>query len=103
MQLARISQDLQKACHARDWQALGRVDRELASALAQWPALSQWSTAERGQLDQLRQIHTQARQQCAGELQQLTDTLGRMRQGRSRWQAYAESAGWRELDEEGLA
>lgn len=99
LQIGRFSRGMQQASGARDWLALTRLDGELATALQQWPALSAWSAPERAALQQLQQVHAQVRLQCAAELQNLSQTLEQMREGRGRWQAYAESANWQEEEE----
>ena len=103
MQIARFSRGLQQAAGTRDWQALTRLDRELAELLRQWPALQDWSAAERSALEGLQQIHAQTQQRCSAELQQVAATLEQMRAGRGRWHAYAESTTWHEDGEEHLA
>ena len=96
MQLQHFSQSLQQAVRARDWQQLARVDAELAQALRRWPALAGWSAAERAALQALKTSHGEARAQCEAELDKLEQALTQMREGRGRWQAYAESANWQD-------
>lgn len=93
-QLRLWAQGLREASRNRDWQAVARLDAELAAALRQWPSLAGWNPAERQALDLLKQVHTQVREFCAAEMRNLGETLELMRQGRDRWQAYAESTGW---------
>lgn len=94
MQLRQLTQGLREAGRGRDWAALSRLDAELAATLRRWPAPVQLSEAERQALQGLKQAHAQSRELCAAELASLTQTLQSMRQGRERWSAYAESAGW---------
>jgi hypothetical protein len=98
-QLLSLGQGLERASRGRDWAALARVDAELAGALRQWPSLAGWSAAEREALKTLRRLHAQAREHCEAELQALGATLKDMREGRDRWQAYAQSTHWQ--DEQG--
>lgn len=99
--LQQLAQGLQQAGRARDWVQLARVDAELARALPRWSTPAAWGAAERSALQDLRQAHAQAQQLCAAELQDLDQALAQMREGRGRWQAYAESNNWQ--DEEGQA
>lgn len=102
MQIQQLTQGLQQASRTRDWQLLARVDAELAQALRRWPALASWSAAERSSLQALQTTHAQARELCEAELSKLDQALVQMREGRSRWQAYAESNNWQN-EEEGRA
>jgi len=94
--LLALGQGLERASRSRDWPALARADAELASALRQWPSLAGWSAAERVALQTLQHSHADARAQCEAELKTLGDTLKEMREGRDRWQAYAQSTHWQE-------
>lgn len=98
--LLALSQGLEHASRSRDWPALARADAELASALRQWPSLAGWSAAEREALQALQRSHAQARAHCEAELKALGDTLKDMREGRDRWQAYAQSTHWQAQGEQ---
>lgn len=95
-QLQGLAQGLERASHSRDWAALARADADLVAALRQWPSLAGWSADERAALEQLRRQHALARAHCEAELRALSATLQDMRQGRERWQAYAQSNNWQE-------
>jgi len=96
LQLQGLAQGLERASRSRDWAALARADADLVAALRQWPSLAGWSADERAALEQLRGQHAQARAHCEAELSALSATLQNMRQGRERWQAYAQSNNWQE-------
>lgn len=92
IRMRQLAQGLREAGRNRDWQAIARLDAELAALLRSSPTL--WSAAERQALDQLEHAHTQVRQSCATELARLEQTMTQMRSGRERWQAYAQSTQW---------
>lgn len=102
MQIQKLTQGLQQASRTRDWQLLARVDAELAQSLRRWPDLASWNAAERSSLQTLKNTHAQARELCEAELGKLDQALVQMREGRGRWQAYAESNNWQN-EEEGRA
>lgn len=97
-QMQRYAVGLRNASRQGDWQALTRLDTELARHLRQW-AQAPLSGDERSGLQSLGEALRQARQVCADEQLQLGQTLERLREGRDRWTAYAESADWIDSNE----
>jgi len=96
LQLQLLGKELQLAGRAGDWLRLGRADAELVRLAAHWAPPEQWGVDERSALQALKQAHAQASQNCAAMLTLLDETLIQMREGRSRWLAYAESHGWQD-------
>ena len=95
-QMQAIAQRLQHASSRRDWQALTRIDAELATLARRWgeQGVETFSAAEQRALAQLRQAHRDASAQCGAELRTLEQTLEQIRSQRGRWQAYAQSNNW---------
>jgi hypothetical protein len=93
-QMLGFAQRLQHAGSRRDWQALGRIDDELAAQASAWREAGAFSAAEQRALVQLRQAHRDASAQCRGELQSLEQTLAQISSQQGRWQAYAQSSNW---------
>ncbi len=89
-----LAQRLQQAGNRRDWQGLKRVDAEIAAQAAQWREGETWTLAERQALARLQAIHREASAQCSAEVEVLSQTLARINNQQSRWQAYAQSSHW---------
>ncbi|MDN3921567.1 hypothetical protein [Roseateles violae] len=92
-QMLGLAQRLQHASSRRDWQALGRIDAELAAQARQWEGQS-FSAGELRALAQLRQAHGDASAQCRAELKGLEQTLEQINSRQGRWQAYSQSNNW---------
>ncbi len=95
-QLQQLAQELWLASHEGDWPRLARADAELGRQAARWQPAVRWGAAERQALQQLKASHAQASQKCAAALSQIDQALVQMREGRSRWMAYAESNEWQD-------
>jgi len=97
--LQSLTQRLRDAGRAGDWNALARLDGELALLLrAVQVARIRGPLSEglRTVLAQLQQCHEEQTQRCAQALSQLQGVMWRMSDGRSRWEAYAQSESWHE-------
>ncbi len=92
--LLRLARRLAAAAADKDWDTLGRVDRELAAALPLLAAHGAWSTAEQRALDELQRAHGAARADCARETADTGRRLGQMRESKEGWMAYAMNEEW---------
>lgn len=98
--LLELADELLRAGQHGDWPRLASVDAALADQAARWAPRAQWGVAERAALDTLRLAHEAARHACAASIARLDRTLLQMREGRSRWLAYAESGAWLEEEQQ---
>ena len=90
--LLDLAGQLNKAARESDWEALARVDSEMALRLASEAAQPNgWNNAERHALDVLHMAHRKALEQCAGELSRVAVLLEEMRNNKDGWLAYAQT------------
>lgn len=94
--LQQLARELRQAQLEGDWPRLGHVDAELARQAAGWLPVAHWGVAERDALHALKLAHAQAAQTCHATLARIDQALVQMRDGRSRWMAYAESNQWQD-------
>ena len=94
--LLRLARRLAAAAADKDWETLGRVDRELAAALPQLAAHGAWSPAEQRALDELQRAHAAAQADCLRETAEAGRRLGQMRESKEGWMAYAMNEEWQE-------
>ncbi|MFA7098432.1 MAG: hypothetical protein WC383_18350 [Gammaproteobacteria bacterium] len=94
--LSKLTDRLNDAVAARDWDAVAAVDGTLAKELPTLVAQGAWSAAEREAFARLRQAHRKAMDDCGVEVDWLQERLRRMRVDKEGWLAYAENG---ELDE----
>lgn len=87
-----LADQLDKAAKDGDWEALAKVDSEMAFRLASEAArLGDWSNVERHALQSLQTAHRNALEQCAGELNRVAALLEEMRNNKDGWLAYAQT------------
>jgi len=94
--LLRMARRLAAAAADKDWDTLGRIDRELAATLPQLAARGAWSTAEQRALDELQRAHDAARADCVRETAEAGRRLSQMRESKEGWMAYAMNEEWQE-------
>jgi hypothetical protein len=85
--LMRLARELLQAMKARDWTAMGNVDREVATLLS--GAAAPWSEAEQAALRDLRAVHRLALECCELETAALDQRLAELRAHKEGWMAYA--------------
>jgi len=91
--LVSLGSRLREAVRTRNWGALAHIDADIAALLAQLD-IDACKPVERAALQQLRQTHEQALEDCRLEAQRVGQTLEQMRQRREGWQAYAQAQEW---------
>lgn len=90
--LLNLAGRLAKATRENDWEALARIDSELARYLTdEADQTNVWSKAERRALSVLRTAHGKALEQCSVELDRLAMLLEEMRNNKDGWLAYAQT------------
>lgn len=84
-----LTRRLMEAAEERNWEALSRVDGEVAAALPGLLDQGALSAAERSALDEVQRAHLHAGNACSAELATLAQRLEDMRANHSGWRAYA--------------
>lgn len=87
--LLRLARALSQAASREEWEALGRLDGELAALLLQLGAPCNWSNAQQQAVGVLRQAHQDAWRSCQRESESLAQRLAGMHASRDGWLAYA--------------
>ncbi|MFO7275528.1 MAG: hypothetical protein DIU56_000725 [Pseudomonadota bacterium] len=90
--LIALARRLERAASARDWRAVDRADRELATLMSSLSVRGSPSAAERAALERARRAHEQAREECARELARIGRALAEARDRRDGCLAYAMSS-----------
>lgn len=87
--LVEAATQLRAATAARDWVALGRIDRDIAVLLRGLRTGSPLSASENQAMAALAAVHNLARQSCAEESARLGQRLVEMCAYREGWMAYS--------------
>lgn len=82
---------LSEAAAAGNWDALARVDGEIALTVPRLAARGPWSAGEQAALDQLRDAHREAYGRCARELGLVQERIEALQVSRAGLRAYAEN------------
>jgi hypothetical protein len=88
-QLMSIARNLLSASQRGDWTLLQSVDRQLAELLIRRTEWGQWSQQEMMALATVQRAHEEARQRCAAQTEAMRNRLGKMREHKAGWMAYA--------------
>lgn len=94
--LSELTDRLNAAVAARDWDAVAAIDSTLVRELPALAAQGVWNAAEREAFARLRRAHRKAMDDCGVEVDWLQERLRRMRVSKEGWFAYAKNG---ELEE----
>lgn len=86
--LVALARRLREAAARHEWQAIGDIDAEIATALAALAAAGEPSGNERKALEALQKVHTAVRLQCDAECARLASGLAELKANKEGWLAY---------------
>lgn len=89
--IEKISQRMQQALHALDWDLIDTCVRELAPQLSKLGAAGPWTAGERAALLQLRSVHDRVASASVSQMQSLQAKMDEMNNNQEGWMAYAMS------------
>jgi hypothetical protein len=93
-----LARGLREAAVNHNWEAVARLDGQIANLLRSLGSLPALSTAERMALDELRDAHQAAADACAKEIDVVGRQLDEMRSRQDGWRAYAVNGDLEELN-----
>lgn len=93
-----LARGLREAAGNRNWEAVARLDGQIAALLRSIDSHAALSAAERQALNELRNAHQAAAAACASEIEVVGRQLDAMRSRLNGWRAYAENGDLEELN-----